>query len=862
MAVEDIIIGRDPEDLEKYGKRGCINLGKHIVGKGYDFHLTNPVLMDVIRPHVVLILGKRGSGKCLEENTLIPLDDGSVVPIKELAYNQRKILAINNKLKMNVSEKEDFFVREVEKLIYIRLRSGREIKLTPEHPLLTIGGWKQANMLSIGSRIATPRKIEIFGNTVMEDYKIKLLAYLIAEGHISNNFVLFSSNDSKIKNDFFESIEKFDKNLKIEQHSKEGCYRISKSKRKVDRFKMKLHTDKKGRFSKGSIAPQKKSTIREWLETIKIYGKLSREKFIPDIVFQLSKEQLSLFLNRLFSCDGSIYKHKTNSGYVWEISYSSESKQIIHQVQHLLLRFGILSRIRNKKTEMSGKRIDSYEIEIGTNNVEKFIKEIGFFSEEKVRRQRRCLIEIEKIKRKPNVDTIPKEVWNIFMPQNWANVGRVLGYKYPNTIRSSINYNPTRQKLLQIAEVERNEFIRLLAQSDIFWDEIVSMEMLEGKFNVYDISVPELHNFIANDIIVHNSYTGGVIAEEITSLPEEIKQNLACLMIDTMGIFWSMKNPNDQDVLLLNDWGLKPKAFPVRNIVPVGMTDFYDKAGISYDGTFSVKPSELSVGDWALTFEIDILEPLGILLERVIKKLAGREYSIKDIISEIEADKRSEDKEKLALENRFIAAEGWGIFSTEATPIEEFLKPGVATVLDVSLQEWSIRNLMLGILIREIYQARISARREEELAIMEGEFVKKIPMTWIIVDEAESFIPARKETAATHDILTLLRQGRQPGISLVLITQRPNRIHEDSIAQADLVISHRLTAKPDLEALSAIMQTYLLFDIKKSITELPKIKGSALILDDNSERLFNIQVRPRMSWHAGGSPIALKEKTT
>ena len=389
-----------------------------------------------------------------------------------------------------------------------------------------------------------------------------------------------------------------------------------------------------------------------------------------------------------------------------------------------------------------------------------------------------------------------------------------------------------------------------------------------GKGYDFHLTNPVLMDVIRPHVVLilgkrgsGKSYTGGVIAEEITSLPEEIKQNLACLMIDTMGIFWSMKNPNDQDVLLLNEWGLKPKSFPVRNIVPVGLTDFYDKAGIGYDGTFSVKPSELSVGDWALTFDIDILEPLGILLERVLRKLVGREYSIRDIINEIEADKRSEDKEKLALENRFIAAEGWGIFSTEATPIEEFLKPGAATVLDVSLQEWSIRNLMLGILVREIYQARMSARREEELAIMEGEFVKKIPMTWIIIDEAENFIPARKETAATRDILTLLRQGRQPGISLVLITQRPNRIHEDSIAQADLVISHRLTAKLDLEALSAIMQTYLLFDIKKSITELPKTKGSALVLDDNSERLFNIQVRPRMSWHAGGSPVALKEKT-
>jgi hypothetical protein len=389
-----------------------------------------------------------------------------------------------------------------------------------------------------------------------------------------------------------------------------------------------------------------------------------------------------------------------------------------------------------------------------------------------------------------------------------------------------------------------------------------------GKGYDYHLTNPIIMDVLRPHVIlilgkrgVGKSYTAGVIAEEIMKLPEEVKENLAVLMIDTMGIFWSMKNPNDQDVLMLAKWELKPRGFPVRNIVPIGMTDFYDKAGLSYDGTFSIKPSDLSVGDWALTFEINLLEPLGILLERIIKKLKGRDYSIRDIIDEIELDKKSDEKEKLALENRFLAAGGWDIFSNQSTPIEEFLKPGAVVVLDVSLQEWNIRNLMLGILLREIYEVRMAARREEELAIMGGEVVKKIPITWVIADEIENFIPAKKETAATHDILTLLKQGRQPGISLVFITQRPNKIHEDAIAQADLVIAHRLTAKQDLEALSAIMQTYLLFDIKKSIGELPKSKGSALILDDNSERLFTIQVRPRQSWHAGGSPVALKEKT-
>jgi DNA helicase HerA-like ATPase len=358
------------------------------------------------------------------------------------------------------------------------------------------------------------------------------------------------------------------------------------------------------------------------------------------------------------------------------------------------------------------------------------------------------------------------------------------------------------------------------------------------------------------------SYTSAVIVEEVMKLPDEVRQNLSCLMIDTMGIFWSMKNPNDRQIMELTEWNLKPRGFDVKIVIPLGMKSYYDKHGISYDGIFSIKPSELSAADWALTFNVSLFDSIGILLERIIKKLQGRDYSIEDIISEIENDKRSDEKEKMILENRFISSKGWGVFSQGSVSIENFLRPGVVTVLDVSLQETNVRSLMIGILCREIYQARMAARRIEEMALTGGEATKMVPMTWITIDEVHEYLPDEGETAATRDLLTLLRQGRQPGISLVLITQRPDKIHGDAISQADLIVSHRLTAKPDVEALSAIMQTYLLSDIRKLLGDLPKNKGAALILDDNSERIFNIQVRPRQSWHAGESPVAMKEKSS
>ncbi len=357
------------------------------------------------------------------------------------------------------------------------------------------------------------------------------------------------------------------------------------------------------------------------------------------------------------------------------------------------------------------------------------------------------------------------------------------------------------------------------------------------------------------------SYSGAVIAEEIMKQPDEIKNNLSCIMLDTMGIFWSMKNPNEKDLPLLSEWNMKPSGFPIQNFVPIGLKSLYEKSGVGFDGLFSIRPDELSAGDWISTFGINHNDSLAVLLERIIKKLRkSGSYGLNEIIDEIGKDERSEERERLSLQGKFFSAMEWGIFSSDATPIDEFMKPGTASVLDVSLQDWNVRNLMLSILARKIYEARIVARREEEIELMSGESVKKLPMTWLIMDESHEFLPAEGKTAASDALLTLVRQGRQPGISCVFITQMPDKLHKDVVAQSDLVIAHRLTAKSDIDALSAIMQTYLLFDIKKFISELPKTKGSALVLDDNSERLYNIQVRPRQSWHAGGSPSALKQE--
>jgi len=369
------------------------------------------------------------------------------------------------------------------------------------------------------------------------------------------------------------------------------------------------------------------------------------------------------------------------------------------------------------------------------------------------------------------------------------------------------------------------------------------------------------------------SFTLGVIAEEIVSLPEEIKNKLAVLMIDTMGIFWTMKYKNVKEEELLEKWALTPKSLDVKVYVPSGSFASHKEKGIPVDATFTLNPQELTAEDWCHVFDTQLFDPIGIAIERALENLEGKNYEITDIIKEIENDKRIDTQTKLATENRFKTADSWGLFSKDATPTKELVKGGQTTIIDVSnYKEWSVKNLVIGLISKKIFEERMIYRKEEEIRDIEkghSYFSTKIedvgeemPLVWMFLDEGHEALPKDGKTPATDALVQILREGRQPGISIVIATQQPGEIHKDAITQSDIVISHRLTAKKDIDALNSIMQTYLMSDIVTYLNNLPHLKGSAIALDDNSERIYPIQVRPRFTWHGGEAPTAIKAKSS
>lgn len=421
--------------------------------------------------------------------------------------------------------------------------------------------------------------------------------------------------------------------------------------------------------------------------------------------------------------------------------------------------------------------------------------------------------------------------------------------------------------------------------TDSFGAGVVKKRYILGRTDESDIGVLHLGRYLALDkstgshvaldalkphaILIcgkrgyGKSYTMGTLIEELSLLQSDIRKNIASLIIDTMGIFWTLRRGNEQQPKLLSEWGLQPKGFDINVFVPSGSVEQYHKRHIDVR-PFSIPISHLEGYDWCKLFKIDEVSPLGVLLVRIIGFLRQQQsaFSFDDIIDVIMKDEHSDFVTKSAAENYFKVAISWGIFEKEGVKIQELIRGGATSVLDVStLTNNTVREAVISIIGKNIYDQRLEARRSYERMVMGDMDVEKgIPMVWMFIDEAHLFVPSSRETLASDVLINeWLRQGRQPGLSIIFATQRPAAIHPDVISQCDVVICHRLTASDDISALEAIRPTYMREDIGESIRKMGLERGIAFIVDDTSEAAHIVKMRPRYSWHGGNEPTALME---
>lgn len=357
------------------------------------------------------------------------------------------------------------------------------------------------------------------------------------------------------------------------------------------------------------------------------------------------------------------------------------------------------------------------------------------------------------------------------------------------------------------------------------------------------------------------SYALSIVMEEFARQPFEVKDRLSVIVIDTVGIFWTMNYPNKEvPKSLLDKWDLKAEGIGIRNMIPSGKQEFYKEKEIPFDAPFSIRTSQVDLEDWLGLFRLTWRDPESGLLSRSIdtlKQKLGTLYDIDDIIKIASTDTDTTKEIIDSLINRMKVAKSWGLFSKSGTTMKEFAKSGSITTIDVSTYKQaigmeSVQELIVGLLGKKLYEERMLYRKEEEKNLLEGKRkVSEMPIIWMVIDEAHMFMPQDRPSMALDVLLQWIRVGRQPGLSLILATQRPNKLHSETISQCDLFLSMRMTAQEDIQAVSSIRPSYLNIPMDKYYAQMPKEQGYAIMIDDNSEKVMLLKIRPRITWDGG-----------
>lgn len=361
------------------------------------------------------------------------------------------------------------------------------------------------------------------------------------------------------------------------------------------------------------------------------------------------------------------------------------------------------------------------------------------------------------------------------------------------------------------------------------------------------------------------SYTLGVLIEELITIGG---RDVIPIIVDPMGIYHTMVLRNDRQASELYQWGLTAQGFRVRLLIPGVPEELYDpdilleldKRGVSC-AALRLNASDLSPDGWCDLFDANINQPMGIALFRAVQNLGEQSphFTVPEIMKAVEKDKRAQDTSREALLNRLEAARRWHLFNEDGyQAMDNIFEPGAVNVVDVSRLEsgaYGRRNLIVSIIGRNLFRARSDARLREEFGL-----AGQLPRVWMALDEAHQFIPGSGRSLAKQQLVRWAKEGRQPGLSLVVATQQPSAIDSEVLSQCDVILSHKLTSRDDVQALNKLSQDYMGSELRAIIAEL-KRTGQAVLVDDENESVKMLQVRPRQSQHGGGTSASDSQDT-
>ena len=455
--------------------------GEHLTGLGSGFPELDEKTLGFQPSNLIIIAARPSMGKCLSGTLPLTLPEtGERITLKEFIDRREALISgVDLKGRIRSTQVTDWIHNGRKECFRLTTRLGRSIEATANHPLLKVEGWTPLEDLGVGDRIAVPRRLAAFGNNSdWSTERVRLLAYFIAEGGLTSGGARFTNTDPVICRDFADALT----------HEFPDC---------------SIRQDRLTYCARAVVRRRTPNSVVRWLNGLGLMGKTALQKRFPNEIWGWTRPLMREFIKALFSCDGTIY---SMSGY-GRIEFTVASEGLAEDVQHALLRFGIISKLW-RKTERSW-RVEVTEPE----SVDRYQLEIGWIGE----KAQRGFITSDKPRRSNNGHP-PVEVWDLVRKSaknagmSLSEMSRRAGECRPGEwINLHTKRSLPRRRLAKYAEVLNDDDLRWLASEDLYWDEVVSIEPI-GEHDVYDLTVPDGHNFVANDLIVHNSALMGDFA--------------------------------------------------------------------------------------------------------------------------------------------------------------------------------------------------------------------------------------------------------------------------------------------------------------------------------------------------------------
>jgi replicative DNA helicase len=364
----------------------------------------------------------------------------------------------------------------------VHLASGRSIRATAEHRLLSGEGWKVVSELKEGARLALARRVpEPVRPKSWPDYWIVLLAHLVGDGsYVVHQPLRYTTASEENSAAVAGAAQMF------------GC-RATRNDG-VGNWHQLVISGNGNRWQPYGVG--------KWLKDLGIFGQRSHEKHLPAAVFQLPDSQVAMLLRHLWATDGTISVRNEGQRGGHKVNFSTCSRRLADDVAALLLRVGIVARTYTVKV---GEYRPLYSVSVsGGESQRLFLERVGAFGP-RVEPAQKLAAALRDVRVNTNVDTLPEQTLQrvcALMAAQGISRPQMAGARGVQNV--SMKHAPSRALVAEYAEILQDDALREASESDVFWDRVLGV-VSDGEEDVFDLTVPGPACWLADGVASHNS---------------------------------------------------------------------------------------------------------------------------------------------------------------------------------------------------------------------------------------------------------------------------------------------------------------------------------------------------------------------